>query len=116
MSSMQCIVGTALTVVSPDLRGSEVLYSRKLLPATYEMLTQLKLMGDVLPNADYLMSTFTGLSIMNILADTCAGDALARVTDERLAYESLIGLFLIGQQPLKFLERAILGNGLFLKR
>jgi hypothetical protein len=39
------------------------------------------------------MSEPTALSLMNIVADCCAGNSLARITDQAVAYAGLAGLF-----------------------
>lgn len=79
-----------VSVTSPD-EIYEV-YPQKLLPKTWTVLEQAGLTGKPLANADYPTSGATGLSLMSLLADCCAGDTLVRVTDRSAAYASLAGL------------------------
>ena len=67
-------------------------YPQKLLPETWRMLHSSKLSGALLPNADYPMSEPAGLTVMSILADSCAGTTRARVTDRGAAYATLAGI------------------------
>jgi hypothetical protein len=67
-------------------------YPQKLLPETWYILQQAGLAGAPLNNADYPTAGPTGLSLMSLLADCCAGDSLVRVTDRSAAYASLSGL------------------------
>jgi hypothetical protein len=67
-------------------------YPQKFLPKTWETLQQAGLAGAPLADADYPMAHPTGLSLMSLLADCCAGDSLIRVTDRSAAYASLAGL------------------------
>jgi len=67
-------------------------YPQKLLPKTWDLLQQAGLAGRPLLNADYRLASATGLSVMSLLADCCAGDSLVRVTDRPAAYASLAGL------------------------
>lgn len=73
-------------------------YPQKLLPETWEILQQANLAGTPLQNADYPTTNATGLSLMSLLADCCAGDNLARITDRSAAYASLAGL--LTQSPV----------------
>lgn len=75
----------------PERKIYEI-YPQKLLRKTWELLEYSGLVGALLPNADYPTSPAAGLSLMNILADCCAGDAYVRVTDRGDAYASLQGL------------------------
>ncbi len=68
------------------------MYPQKLLHETWDMLRRLQLTSDPRANSDYPLSRPTGLSIMSILADCCAGETLARVTDQGLAYATLTNL------------------------
>lgn len=68
------------------------IYPQKLLPDTVTMLEQ-RGMSLPLGRRNMRASAATGLTLMNILADCCAGDTLARVTDEGHAYANLAGLF-----------------------
>jgi hypothetical protein len=67
-------------------------YPQKLLPETWDILQTAHLAGAPLENADYPTAGPTGLSLMSLLADCCAGDTLARITDRSAAYASLSGL------------------------
>jgi hypothetical protein len=67
-------------------------YPQKLLPETWNTLQQAGLAGSALINADYPTASPTGLSLMSLLADCCAGDSMVRVTDRSAAYASLAGL------------------------
>lgn len=79
------------SVISP----SEVyeVYPQKLLPETWDLLVEAGLAGRALSNQDYPTSGPTGLSLMSLLADCCAGKSLARITDRSAAYASLASLF-----------------------
>jgi len=50
------------------------------------LLRNKSLVGRPLANADYPSTAETGMSLMSILADCCAGDSLSRVTDYGTAY------------------------------
>ena len=67
-------------------------YPQKLLPESWDVLQRAGLAGAPLANADYPTAGHTGLSLMSLLADCCAGDTLARVTDQSAAYATLSGL------------------------
>jgi hypothetical protein len=67
-------------------------YPQKFLPETWDTLQQAGLAGAPLTNADYPTASPTGLSLMSLLADCCAGDSMVRVTDRSAAYASLAGL------------------------
>jgi hypothetical protein len=75
------------------------IYPRKFLPETWEKLEALRLAGKPSANADYLLSEPAGLSLMSILADCCAGDTKARITDRGVAYETVAGLWTAPAQP-----------------
>jgi hypothetical protein len=62
-------------------RAPYELYPQKLMTETWDLLQEANLVGRPLPNQDYPTATQTGLSIMSILADCCAGAELTRVTD-----------------------------------
>jgi hypothetical protein len=68
------------------------IYPQKLLPRTVELLRSKNLMGGTLPNSDLPATQWMGLHLLNILADCCAGDQMARITDEQEAYQALAGL------------------------
>jgi hypothetical protein len=68
------------------------IFPQKLLYETWEMLRAAQLAGDPLANSDYPLNEAAGLSIMSILADCCAGEMFARVTDRGLAYATVTNL------------------------
>jgi hypothetical protein len=55
--------------------------------------------GNPLANADYPLSEPAGLSLMAILAECCAGETRARITDQGLAYATLSNLLVDDEQP-----------------
>ena len=67
-------------------------YPQKLLPETWEVLQEAGLAGLPLANSDYPTTGPTGLSLMSLVADCCAGETLVRVTDRSVAYAGLSGL------------------------
>ncbi len=71
------------------------LYPEKFFPETWQLLQEAGLSGQRLTNDDFPTAEPTGLSLMSILADCCAGTSLARVTDRGEAYASLSGLFIV---------------------
>lgn len=68
-------------------------YPGKLLPKTWKVLEQAGLSGTLQGYGRHPTAEPTGLSLMSILADCCAGATLTRVTDREDAYASLSGLF-----------------------
>ena len=68
------------------------IYPQKFMPETFDLLRQLQLTSHPLANADYPFSSAAGLSLMSILADCCAGETRARITDQGLAYATLSNL------------------------
>jgi hypothetical protein len=64
-------------------------YPQKLMMKTWDLLQRAQLVGPALPNQDMPAARNTGLSLMSILADCCAGTQLARVTDQSAAYAFL---------------------------
>jgi hypothetical protein len=68
------------------------IYSQKLLHNTRRLLKDSGLIGEQLANADMPATQATGLTLMSILADCCAGETLARITDRGSAYATLSGL------------------------
>jgi hypothetical protein len=68
------------------------MWPQKLLPETWDMLRDLQLAGNPLANSDYPLQDAAGLALMSILADCCAGDTRARVTDRGSAYAALTNL------------------------
>jgi hypothetical protein len=65
------------------------IYPQKLLGKTWRQLERAGFAGDLLPNYDRPMSTWGGLVVMAKLADACAGDIYARVTDRTDAYRAI---------------------------
>src|SRR6185312_9916808 len=78
------------------------IYPEKLLHETVEMLRE-RGMSQSVGHRNMRSSAATGLTIMNIIADCCAGDTLARVTDRGVAYANLAGLLV--QEPEAALPR-----------
>lgn len=68
------------------------IWPQKLMPETFDMLRDLGMSGHQLANSDYPVTELTGLAVMSILADCCAGETRARVTDRGLAYASITNL------------------------
>lgn len=85
-------------VASSEIYG---VYPQKFLEKTWEMLSDSKLAGSLLPNANLPVSPVTGLCIMSILADACAGTTRVRVTDRPGAYASIAGLLGSDAEPDK---------------
>lgn len=69
------------------------MYPQKFMKQTWELLHDAKLAGQPMPDADYPVSEFTGLSLMALLADCCAGETRRRVTDQIQAYAGLTSVF-----------------------
>jgi hypothetical protein len=65
-------------------------YPQKFLPETWKLLNEAGLAGPPSRNMVYPTAPFTGLTLMSLLADCCAGDNLARITDRSAAYPSLV--------------------------
>jgi hypothetical protein len=61
-------------------------YPQKLAIETLNMLQESKMAGAPLPNGDYPFTQEGGLLVMAKLADVCAGEQFARVTDRLMAY------------------------------
>ena len=74
-----------------DFEAYEI-YPQKLLPETWHLLRDFRMTGPVLANADYPTTEPTGLTVMSILADCCAGATRSRVTDRGSAYATLAGV------------------------
>jgi hypothetical protein len=77
------------------------IYPQKLLESTVQLLNQRGLLGSRLPNSDLPASQLMGLHLMNILADCCAGDEMARITDRQSAYDLLAGLLVEKHSALR---------------
>ena len=67
---------------------SHYMFARKLLPETWAILRELRLVGGSNSRAQSLQDE-TGLALMSILTDCCAGEQKARITDRQLAYAQL---------------------------
>jgi hypothetical protein len=62
------------------------LWPDKLSAATWDMLERHKATGKRLANGDYAFEEQAGTAVMAKIADACAGDVFARVTDRMLAF------------------------------
>jgi hypothetical protein len=78
--------------VSRGHRDDWPVYSEKLLPDTWRLLRTTGLAGRRLPSSGVAVTEPTGLSLLSILADCCAGESFARITDRSAAYGVLAGL------------------------
>jgi hypothetical protein len=67
-------------------------YGEKLLPDTWDLLKRVGRAGAAIPGRGVPVTEPTGLSLLSILADCCAGQSLARVTDQAAAYGVIAGL------------------------
>lgn len=88
------------------------IYPEKLLPDTWHVLRRARLTGKGRrAGIQNPMNEPTALSLMSIVADCCAGDSLARITDQSDAYAALAGLFvddtLVGVPPLATCEELV---------
>ena len=72
--------------------GYEI-YPQKLFPDTWQLLQSCKLVGSPTWRSGRPTAAPTGLSLLSIVADCCAGDTLARITDQGAAYATLAGMF-----------------------
>jgi hypothetical protein len=82
----------AFSYMSVDgAHNSYDIYPQKMLPETVHLLRK-RGMSVAEGRRNMRASSVTGLSLMNIIADCCAGRALVRITDEGAAYASLAGL------------------------
>jgi hypothetical protein len=72
-------------------------YPEKLLPETWHMLRMAGLAGQHARRGGVPVTEPTGLSLLSILADCCAGTTFARITDQSAAYGVLTGL--LGEKP-----------------
>ena len=69
------------------------MFAHKLLPETWEILQDASMANPVRTRpTHFFASRPTGLALMSLLADCCAGETFARVTDRGAAYSSLAGL------------------------
>jgi hypothetical protein len=69
-------------------------YRDKLLPETWEILKNTGRAGHRSFSPGVPVTEPTGLSLLSILADCCAGESLARITDASAAYVALAGLLI----------------------
>lgn len=74
------------------------MFARKLLPETWEMLRELQLAGSTDGRANALRDN-TGLVLMSILTDCCAGEGKARITDRSDAYANLSSFLVRDDAP-----------------
>ncbi|MBZ5491217.1 MAG: hypothetical protein LAO76_09830 [Acidobacteriia bacterium] len=76
-------------------------YPQKLLPKTWELLQGRGLAKDtkvMRRRSTYLAAEPTGLALMGLLADCCAGETFARITDRSAAYAGLAGLLTASEE------------------
>lgn len=66
------------------------MYAEKLFPQTWRELHRYGVVGERWASQNYSLNQQAGIAIMAKLADACAGDVFARVTDRLMAY-GLIG-------------------------
>lgn len=69
-----------------DDNESYEIWPQKLYQETWELLAERRMTGAPLANGDYPFQQEAGIAIMAKIADACAGDVFARVTDRMLAY------------------------------
>ncbi|MCJ2105915.1 hypothetical protein MKK70_11115 [Methylobacterium sp. E-041] len=68
------------------------MFPEKLLPETWGMLRELRLVGRDSYNGHVPLEDSAGLALMSILADCCAGKTKTRITDRGIAYAALTNL------------------------
>lgn len=75
------------------------IYPQKFLPDTWHMLNELQLAN--LPKGDsrHRIDEATGLTMMSLLADCCAGTTRARITDRNEAYANIVNLATQNAEP-----------------
>lgn len=76
------------------------MWPQKLMPETWDMLEELRLVGRIHQGGHRPLQDATGLALMSILADCCAGTTKTRVTDRGAAYATLTNLMIGGQPDL----------------
>jgi hypothetical protein len=74
------------------------IYPQKFLPQTWDMLRQLQLTNRPEGDGRHDLAEATGLSMMSLLADCCAGETRTRVTDRGSAYANIPNLTLQAEQ------------------
>lgn len=90
--------------------GIYEMYPQKLLPKTWEELRKASMAGRLRANGDYPFMEPAGLTIMSILADCCAGQSKARITDRGDAYASINSLLV--DSPMSAASRHSDADGL----
>ena len=78
-------------------------YPQKLLPETWRLLRDTGLAGEE-SGRGVPVTQATGLSLLSILADCCAGQTLARITDQSAAYATLTGLLARPNAPNEYMD------------
>lgn len=73
--------------------GVYEIYAQKLLPETWALLREAGMAGSETYEGDVRTPEVTGLGVMSLLADCCAGETLTRVTDREAAYAAIANLF-----------------------
>lgn len=73
-------------------RQAYEIYPQKFMPETWRLLRESQLAGSPLANMDVPLSEQTGLAVMSILADCCAGKTRARITDRSAAYATVMSM------------------------
>ncbi|WOH47851.1 hypothetical protein [Bradyrhizobium sp. sBnM-33] len=81
------------------------MYPEKLLPDSWRLLEEAQLAGRLRYSSHSPMTQYAGLTVMSILADSCAGTTRSRVTDRGDAYATITGL-LQNNSDLSDLKRA----------
>jgi hypothetical protein len=89
----------AFSYISKGYPDDWPVYPEKLLPDTWNMLRMTGLAGQQKYGGGVPVKEPTGLSLLSILADCCAGESLARITDQSAAYGILTGL--LAEKPAK---------------
>lgn len=89
-------------------KNDYLIYPQKFSYKVWDALREAQLAGPPLPpsaDSDYPLQEATGLSIMAILADCCAGETFQRVTDRGAAYATLTGLLREGSNKVNRLPK-----------
>jgi hypothetical protein len=74
------------------------MFAKKLMPETWQLLSDARMAYPLRTRPTHYSSTNpTGLALMSLLADCCAGNTLTRITDRGSAYAGLAGLFVDGR-------------------
>lgn len=72
--------------------GQYRIYPEKLLPETWNLLEEANLAARPVSNYGVPLNQVSGLAVMSLLADCCAGSTRIRVTDRSAAYTTVMGL------------------------